>query len=73
MLFTLLKSFVAVVLGNAIYFLLVYPHVSAGWRHQPRAGIDAGLALDFAICLVIYLVVRAIWPDTRRDEGRPRP
>lgn len=72
MLLTLLKSFIAVGIGNAIYFLLVYPHVSAAWRHQPRGGIDAGLALDFAICLALYLVVRAIWPDKRREEEKPR-
>lgn len=72
MLFTLLKSFIAVGLGNAIYFLLVYPHVSETWQHRPNGGIDPGLVLDFLICLALYIAVRAIWPDHRDGEVRLR-
>lgn len=70
---TLLKSFIAVAVGNAVYFLLVYPHVPQGWQHKASGGVDAGLLLDFGICVIFYIVVRALWPDKGADEIRPRP
>ncbi len=70
---TLLKSFIAVAVGNAIYFLLVYPHVPERWQHKASGGIDPGLLLDFAICVVLYIAVRAIWTEKDTDEVRLRP
>jgi len=46
------RSLVAVLLGNAIYFLLV-PYLPPAARHQPQK-IDWGLAVDFWFCLAIY-------------------
>ena len=42
-------------LGNAIYFLLM-PHMPAGARHAPNR-LDVGLAVDFWFCLVAYGVI----------------
>ncbi len=43
----------AVLLGNIVYFLLL-PQLPAVLRHQPMR-IDAGLGLDFFLCLVLWL------------------
>ena len=52
------RSLLAVLAGNAIYFLL-YRYLPKGAQHQPNH-IDVGLALDFWICLVCYAIVRLI-------------
>ncbi|MFQ5695376.1 MAG: hypothetical protein ACE5HB_05255 [Terriglobia bacterium] len=43
--------------GNAVYFLLLFPHLPEPWQHQPFA-FDRGLALDFFLCLAFYGLVR---------------
>jgi hypothetical protein len=53
------QALAAVVLGNAVYFLLLVPRLPASWQHQPFA-FDRGLALDFALCLGFYLLVRRL-------------
>lgn len=47
------KSLIAVVVGNAIYFLLLMPNLPEGARHRPGR-LDLGLIIDFWICLVLY-------------------
>lgn len=49
-----LRALLAVVAGNAVYFLLVAPRLPESARHRPFVP-DAGLALDFLICLLLYL------------------
>ena len=51
-----LQAFLAVVLGNAVYFLLApsFPPVA---RHRPLH-FDLGMALDFWFCLVAYGLIR---------------
>ena len=49
------KSLAAVVLGNAVYFLLL-PHLPPAARHAPNR-LDVGLAVDFWICLVLYGII----------------
>ena len=46
----------AVLLGNVIYFAAV-PFLPQSLKHG-LFDIDAGLALDFAICAGIYLLLR---------------
>jgi hypothetical protein len=52
------RSLVAVLAGNLIYF--------AAWRYWPARAqhqvyqIDLGLAIDFGICVVCYVLVRLI-------------
>ncbi len=65
----LLQSLLAILAGNAVYFLALYPHVPARWQHQP-AKLDAGLLVDFALCAALYLLLRAVWrPPSRRKLG----
>ena len=59
----LLDALVAVLAGNAIYFLLM-PHLPKVARHRLFRE-DWGLLLDFAICTVIFVAVKY----GRRREG----
>ncbi|MBZ5514729.1 MAG: hypothetical protein LAN62_07770 [Acidobacteriia bacterium] len=47
-----LKSLIAVVAGNALYFSLS-PYLPPGARHEPFA-LDWGVVVDFWVCLSIY-------------------
>jgi hypothetical protein len=51
-----LDALAAVLVGNAIYYLLM-PHLPAVARHRFFRE-DWGLLLDFAICTVIFVVVK---------------
>jgi hypothetical protein len=57
-----LDALVAVLAGNAIYYLLM-PHLPAVARHRLFQE-DWGLLVDFAICTVIFAAVKF----TRRNE-----
>ena len=59
----LLDALVAVLAGNAIYFLLM-PHLPAVARHRLFRE-DWGLLADFAICAVIFVAVKYM----RRDKA----
>jgi len=48
-------SLASVVLGNAIYFLIM-PHLPLAAQHQWKQ-IDLGLIVDFWICLALYGVM----------------
>ena len=58
----LLDALVAVLAGNAIYYLLM-PRLPAVVRHRFFQE-DWGLLLDFAICTVIFAAVKYL----RRNE-----
>jgi hypothetical protein len=51
-----LDALVAVLAGNAIYYLLM-PHLPTVARHKLFTE-DWGLLVDFAICTVIFAVVK---------------
>lgn len=51
-----LDALVAVLAGNAIYFLLM-PHLPHGMRHSLFKE-DWGLLVDFAICTIIFVGVK---------------
>lgn len=51
-----LEALVAVLAGNAIYFLLM-PHLPLAMRHSLFAE-DWGLLVDFLICTVIFVIVK---------------
>ena len=50
------EALVAVLAGNAIYFLLM-PHLPPAMRHSLFKE-DWGLLVDFAICTVVFVVVK---------------
>jgi hypothetical protein len=56
-----LRSFAAVVAGNAIYFAVLLPYLPPWLRHRPM-GMDAGLLLDFIICVVLYVGLGRVLP-----------
>jgi hypothetical protein len=58
-----LDALVAVLAGNAIYYLLM-SHIPRVARHDLFRE-DWGLVVDFAICTVIFLAVKY----ARRREG----
>ncbi|MBZ5616282.1 MAG: hypothetical protein LAO23_19915 [Acidobacteriia bacterium] len=60
-----LDALVAVLAGNAIYFLLM-PHLPAVARHRLFRE-DWGLLVDFAICATLFFAVKYV----RRDKGSP--
>lgn len=59
-----LRALAAVVAGNALYFLLVDSALPVTLLHRPFA-IDAGLGLDFLICLAVFLAIGGL-PGVRR-------
>lgn len=66
---TWLRALVAVVAGNALYFLVLMPSLPEALRHKPFS-YDLGLAFDFVICLALYLALghikrRAASPEKR--------
>ena len=52
------EALTAVLLGNLVYFAAV-PYLPHSLRHEPFQ-IDAGLAVDFAFCVLAYVAVRRI-------------
>jgi hypothetical protein len=62
------QSLIAVVVGNAIYFLLM-PYMPLRARHVTLR-VDFGLVVDFWICLVIYGLLELF---KRRRRSRENP
>lgn len=54
------QAVIAVIGGNAIYFLLLWPHLPANARHDVYR-IDLGLLIDFWICATCFGLVKLIW------------
>lgn len=52
-----IEYLVAVLVGNAIYFLVLFPVLPESLQHQPLH-MDAGLLLAFLCCVGIYGVIR---------------
>jgi hypothetical protein len=47
----------AILLGNAVYFLSLYPHLPPALRHQ-AFHVDWGVAVDFVVCALVYGLIR---------------
>jgi len=63
--FYLIQSFAAIVLGNALYYFLS-PSLPPAARHSPFK-LDLGLLVDFWFCLVAFGVIQtARWYRRRR-------
>ncbi len=52
-----LEYLIAILLGNAIYFLSLVPHLPESLHHRAFR-YDWGLALDFAVCVGVYGLIR---------------
>jgi hypothetical protein len=64
-----LKSLIAVVSGNAVYFFLLGPFLPVRAHHIPYR-LDLGLLLDAWICLVIYGIIELGVRRRSRRAGR---
>ena len=53
------KSLIAVLAGNAGYFLLLAPRLPAAARHR-AFDLDLGLVIDFWLCLVAYGLIELV-------------
>jgi len=63
-------ALVAVLAGNALYFLLER-YLPAGAHHVPFK-IDVGMVVDFWFCLVVFGIVKMI-AARRRESKAHRP
>ena len=54
------RSLLAVLIGNLIYFASV-DYMPAWARHTPYM-YDVGLAVDFWICVLVYIMIRLLFP-----------
>ncbi len=63
-----LKTLVAVVLGNALYFFGLVPYLPPAGRHHPNR-LDWGLLVDFWVCLAMYGLVDL---SSRKLQGKTR-
>ena len=66
----LLQSFIAVVAGNAVYFLLM-PHLPPAARHVPPH-FDLGVLVDFWFCLVFLGAIKTLARVKRPSGQRER-
>ena len=56
----LIRSAVAVLLGNFVYFRILTPFLPPAARHTPFQW-DLGLLLDAWVCLVVYGLLELLW------------
>jgi hypothetical protein len=59
----------AILVGNAIYFLVLFPGLPRALQHQPFR-FDAGLALAFLCCVMLYCVIRLASRHAQRWNRR---
>ena len=60
-----LRALAAVLGGNAVYFLLLFPRLPEWARHEPLT-VDPGLLMDLGVCVAIYLLLGRLAPAGRR-------
>jgi hypothetical protein len=61
-----IKSLLAVLLGNVLYFSLA-PHLPPAARHQPFR-LDLGILVDFWFCLLVYGILNTAAALRRRPR-----
>jgi hypothetical protein len=59
-----MKSLIAVIVGNAIYFLLLMRLLPPAGHHGV-ARLDLGLLIDFWVCVAVFGVIELIVKSTR--------
>lgn len=55
-----IEYLIAILLGNAIYYLSLQPHLPATFQHKGFA-TDWGLLVDFVVCACVYGLIRLGW------------
>lgn len=63
------EALVAVLAGNALYFVLLTPHLPPVARHAVGQ-IDLGLGVDFVLCGALYLLLRRLDRPPSKGEDR---
>ena len=58
------KAFLSILVGNLIYFW-ASPRLPYAMQHQPNR-IDYGLGVDFLACVVVYVIVDAVFLKVSR-------
>jgi hypothetical protein len=53
-----LEYLIAILLGNAIYYFSLAPHLPPALRH-PASTLDWGVLVDFVVCAAVYGLIRA--------------
>lgn len=56
----LIEALIAVIVGNALYFLVLWPYLPQNARHKVYR-IDLGLGIDFWLCAACFGLVKLIW------------
>ena len=59
----------SILAGNGIYFLVLFPALPPALQHRPFV-FDAGLALDFFLCVTVYGVIRMASRHAQRWNRR---
>ena len=52
-----LEYLLAILLGNAIYYYSLVPHLPRSFQHQGFQ-VDLGMLLDFIVCASVYGLIR---------------
>ena len=66
-----IEYLVSILAGNGIYFAVLHSSLPAALQHQPF-GFDAGLAIDFACCVLVYGAIRLGSRHARRFAAGER-
>jgi hypothetical protein len=56
---TWIEYLVSILAGNAVYFLVLFPWLPPGLRHQPYHA-DLGFAFDGLVCVAVYRLLRLL-------------
>ena len=72
------KSLAAVLVGNAIYFLLLMPILPPIARHAGLSShgmphFDVGLVIDFWVCVVAYGAIELFWRKRKPSDVTKGP
>ncbi len=64
------KSLIAVLAGNAVYFLVVDPNLPANAQHR-LFQFDLGLIIDAWICLIFFGLIELVlrWKKASRKQN----
>jgi hypothetical protein len=68
MLRKLTKQFIAVLVGNLVYFFALMPHLALAGQHRPGR-LDLGLLVDFWVCVAFYGIIEMLDRRLRRNKA----